>query len=59
LLISSASSAASNVRTENPKGPKETPKKARFGAEYSSLPQTPFKQEVKPGMPPVTLDLKK
>ena len=48
-----------DYRTDDPKGPKETPKKARFSAEYSSLPQTPFKQEVKPGMPPVTLELKK
>src|SRR5262249_55404652 len=48
-----------DYRTEDPKGPKETPKKARFGANYSDLAQTPFKEEVKPGMGPVTLNLKK
>lgn len=48
-----------DYRTDDPKGPKETPKKSRFGATYSNLAQTPVKEEVKPGMGPVTIDIKK
>ena len=48
-----------DYRTDDPKGPKETPKKARFPENYSTLSQTPFQEEVKPGMGPVTYDIKK
>lgn len=48
-----------DYRTEDPKGPKETPMKSRFAAEYSELPNTPLTVEVKPGMGPVTLEVKK
>ena len=48
-----------DYRTEDPKGPKETPMKTRFPDLYSSLSQSPFKEEVKPGMGPVTFDIKK
>jgi hypothetical protein len=48
-----------DYRTDDPKGPKETPKKARFPDNYSNLAKTPFKQEVKSGMGPVTFDIKK
>lgn len=48
-----------DYRTEDPKGPKETPRKARFAEKYSNLAQTPFKQEVKAGMGPVAFDIKK
>jgi hypothetical protein len=47
-----------DYRTEDPKGPKETPKRARFADIYSTLSKTPFKQEVKPGMGSVTFDIK-
>lgn len=48
-----------DYRTEDPKGPKETPTKARFGETYTNLARTPLLQEVKPGMGPVTIDIKK
>lgn len=48
-----------DYRSEDPKGPKEVPKFARFPATYSDLANTPFKLEVKPGMSPVNLDLKR
>ena len=49
-----------DYRTEDPKGPKETPKKsAASPAAYSTLAKTPFKEEVKAGMRPVDLDVKK
>jgi hypothetical protein len=47
-----------DYRTDDPGGPKETPKKARFADTYSSLSKTPFTAEVKPGMDPVTFDIK-
>lgn len=48
-----------DYRTEDPKGPKETPKQARFPQQYGDLAQTPVKFEVKPGMESVTIDVKK
>jgi hypothetical protein len=45
-------------RTEGPGGPKETPKAARFPNAYSDLARTPVEVEVKPGMAPVTIDVK-
>ena len=48
-----------DYRTEGPKGPKETPKNPRFGAVYSDLAKTPFKQEVTAGMGAVTFEVKK
>jgi hypothetical protein len=49
-----------NYRTEDSsKAPKETPKIPRFPAIYGDLPNTPFKVEVKEGMSPVTLDVKR
>ncbi len=48
-----------DYRTDDPKGPKETPKVARFSELYSNLGQTPLKEEVKPGMGPVTINVKK
>jgi hypothetical protein len=48
-----------DYRTEDPKGPKETPKKARFPDVNSDLARTPHRFEVKPGMEPVTIDVKK
>jgi len=48
-----------DYRTEDPKGPKEVPKFPRFPGAYSDLSNTPFKLEVKPGMEPVTLDVKR
>jgi len=47
-----------DYRTEDPKGPKETPKKARFAPSYADLGQTSLRLEVKSGMEPVTLDVK-
>jgi hypothetical protein len=48
-----------DYRTEDPKGPKETPMVPRFGKMYSELASTPFKEEVKPGMGPVKFEVKK
>jgi hypothetical protein len=48
-----------DYRTEDPRGPKETPKFPRFPETYSNLGRTPFAVEVKPGMDPVTLEVKK
>jgi len=48
-----------DYRTEDPAGPKETPKYPRFGAVYSDLSNTPFRQEVIAGMAPVSFDIKK
>jgi len=49
-----------NYRTEDAKGgQRETPKQARFAAVNSDLAQTPFRFEVKPGMEPVVIDVKK
>ena len=48
-----------DYRTEDPKGPKETPTKSRFAAAYSDLAKTPLSQEVKPGMEPITIEVKK
>lgn len=48
-----------DYRTEAPGGPKETPKRARFPELYGDLAKTPFKQEVKPGMGLVTLEIKR
>lgn len=48
-----------DYRTEDPKGPKETPKIPRFPAVNGDLARTPLRVEVKPGMAPVTLDVKK
>ena len=48
-----------DYRSEDPKGPKEVPKFPRFPTAYSDLSQTPFKIEVKPGMDPVPLEIKK
>lgn len=36
----------------------EVPKKARFPDKYSDLAQTPFREEVKPGMGTVAFDIK-
>lgn len=47
-----------DYRTDDPKGPKETPTKTRFADRFSSLASSPFSQEVKPGMGPVILDIK-
>jgi hypothetical protein len=48
-----------DYRTDDPKGPKETPKVSRFPNTYENLANTPFKVEVKEGMSPVTLDVKR
>ena len=48
-----------DYRTEDPKGPKETPKKARFPDVNSDLAKTPHRFEVKPGMEHVVIDAKK
>lgn len=49
-----------NYRHEDEKGvPKEVPKIPRIPAVYSDLSKTPLKIEVKPGMEPVTLEVKK
>ena len=48
-----------DYRTEDPKGPKETPKKSRFSEDYTNLTSTPIRVEVKPGMETVTIDAKK
>lgn len=48
-----------DYRTEDPKGPKETPTKSRLPAAYSDLAKTPVKEEVKPGMPAVVITVKK
>lgn len=48
-----------NYRTEAPGGPKETPKTSRLPDTYSNLARTPVQVEVKPGMSPVTIDVKR
>jgi hypothetical protein len=48
-----------DYRTEDPKGPKEVPKFPRFGAVYSDLGKTPFKQEVTATMGPVALEVQR
>ena len=48
-----------DYRTENPRGPKETPMRPRFSDTYSTLSRTPIQVEVKPGMSPVTVEVKK
>jgi hypothetical protein len=48
-----------DYRTEDPRGPKETPIKNRFSDLYSTLARTPFTAEVKPGMEPITFDIKR
>ena len=49
----------SDYRTDDPKGPKETPAKPRFPDSYSSLAHSPLSQEVSPGMGPITLEIRK
>jgi hypothetical protein len=48
-----------DYRTDDPKGPKETPKLPRFPATYSDLTRPVLKQAVSAGMAPVTLVIKK
>ena len=48
-----------DYRTEDPRGPKETPIKTRFSDKYSTLAKPAFTAEVKPGMEPVVFDIKK
>lgn len=48
-----------DYRSDDPKGPKEVPKFPRFGKNFSDLSNTPFKQEVKPDMAAVKLEVTK
>ncbi|HVL11965.1 MAG TPA: hypothetical protein VM529_05340 [Gemmata sp.] len=48
-----------DYRSEDAKGPKEVPKIPRVPAQYSDLSRTPLKLEVKAGVSPVTLEVKK
>lgn len=47
-----------DYRRDDDKGPVEVAKKPRFAEMYSNLANSPFREEVKPGMAPVTFDIK-
>jgi len=49
-----------DYRAEDKAGQKvEVPKASRFAKHYSDLPKSPLKEEVKPGMAPVVLEVTK
>jgi hypothetical protein len=48
-----------NYRNEDGKGTKaEVPKKPRFDTQFTGLTTSPIRQEVKVGMPPITIEVK-